>query len=173
MSIAELGSLGELIAALATVATLGYLAYQIRVNTRHTRAYNQREFIDSIMSDHYAMSQLPIVRKGLTEFGDLSPAEQFQFNGIILQQAGKCESTMRLYRAGLVEDHLYEAHRSWILSWLTTTGGRQWWSLAKSSFSADTSKMLDDAIENGTELPPPVTESMPFYGLSADERGST
>lgn len=34
MSIAELGSIGELVGAIATVATLAYLAIQIRGSTR-------------------------------------------------------------------------------------------------------------------------------------------
>ena len=37
MTIQDLGSIGELIAAIATVATLGYLAVQIRQNTRTIR----------------------------------------------------------------------------------------------------------------------------------------
>ncbi len=38
MTIQDLGSIGELVAAIATLATLGYLAVQIRQNTRSMRA---------------------------------------------------------------------------------------------------------------------------------------
>ena len=38
MTIQDLGSLGELIAAVATVLTLGYLAVQLRQNTKALRS---------------------------------------------------------------------------------------------------------------------------------------
>ena len=43
MTIQDLGSLGELIAAVATVATLGYVALQIRQNTRSVRAASRHD----------------------------------------------------------------------------------------------------------------------------------
>lgn len=43
MSIQDLGALGEFLAAIATLATLGYLALQIRQNTRAVQATSARE----------------------------------------------------------------------------------------------------------------------------------
>ena len=38
MSFEDLGNLGELVAAIATVATLGYLALQLKQNTKALRS---------------------------------------------------------------------------------------------------------------------------------------
>ncbi|MGR8949052.1 MAG: hypothetical protein ACU84Q_13475 [Gammaproteobacteria bacterium] len=164
MNIQDLGSLGELLAAIATVATLGYLAYQIRLNTLHSRAFTQRDVLREI-TNHYAdVTKLPdLVRRGLTNFDNLQDDEKVEFSGMMLPKAAQFEATLRLHRAGLIDHDLFIAHRAWIRSWLTSPGGNEWWRLTRDSFSADVRVFIDEAIENKTDLPRPITEAMPFF----------
>ena len=164
MSIQDLGSIGELLAAVATIATLGYLAYQIRLNTMHSRAFTQRDILKDITGHFSDITKVPsLVRRGLTNFSTLSDDEKVEFSGFMLPKAAQFEATLRMHRTGLVDDDLFVAHRAWILSWLTTTGGKQWWSLIRESFSADVRTYIDNVLEQEIDLPRPITESMPFF----------
>jgi hypothetical protein len=163
MDIQDLGSIGELVAA---IATLGYLAYQLRLNNVHSRAYTQRDILRGITADHANLAKTSsVTRRGLTRFSNLSPDEQVEFAGVMLPMAANFEATLRLHHSGLVNNDLFVAHRAWILAWLTTPGGHEWWNMISPSFSADARKFIDSAIRNKIDLPPPMTEAMPFYGV--------
>jgi len=166
VNIQDLGSLGELIAAIATVGTLFYLAYQIKQSTLHSRAYTQRDILKEVISDHSKSAQLSsITRRGLSEFADLNGNEKLEFAGIMVALTATFESSLRLYRSGLVDKDLFTAHRAWILSWLTSPGGIQWWNTEKQVFSVDVREYISSAINDKIDLPTPITESIPFYGL--------
>jgi hypothetical protein len=76
VTIQDLGSLGELIAAVATVATLGYLAVQIRQNTRATHAASVQDAGAGLVNAVTLMSQNPenadVVHRGLFHYDHLS-----------------------------------------------------------------------------------------------------
>jgi hypothetical protein len=164
MNIQDLGSLGELIAAIATVATLGYLAYQIRQNTIHSRAYTQRDVLTEIAKDNEKSARNPaLTRKGLSDLDSLTENEKVEFNDIMLSMAVRFEASLRLYKYGLLDEVLFQGHRRWVLAWLATHGGRKWWSGIRQYYSEDVRSYFDDALNNGNDLPPPITEIMPHF----------
>jgi hypothetical protein len=168
VSIQDLGSLGELVAALATVATLAYLSFQIKLITMHSRAYTQRDILNGVVADHERSTRIPaITRHGLSAFPDLDNNDKLEFSANMLSMVAKFEATLRLYRSGLVDEVLFEAHRGWVLAWLTTSGGYQWWELIRHHFSKDVRDYLEGAIRGRIDLPRPITESIPYYGLNA------
>ena len=169
MDIQDLGSLGELIAAIATVATLAYLAYQIRLNTFHSRAYTQRDVLSEVARDHEKSIRISdTTQRGLSNFDALSDREKMEFGDVMLSMTTRFESSLRLYRSGLLDNVLFRAHRAWLLAWLLTPGGTQWWSGIRRYYSEDVREYLDDAIDNKIELPPPVTEMMPYYAAPSN-----
>ena len=166
MDVQELGSIGELVGAIATVATLAYLAFQIRQNTLHARAYAQRDILSEVIADNQRCAQVaPLTRRGLSEFASLNPDEQFEVSANLVSLTTRFEASLRLYRAGLLDDVLFQAHRGWALAWITTPGGREWWDLMAHNYSEDVREFIQHALDNAIDLPPPITEAVPFYGI--------
>jgi hypothetical protein len=166
LTIQDLGSVGELVAAIATVATLGYLAYQIKLSTMHSRAYTQRDILTEVVLDHEKATRIPsVTRRGLSAFSDLTDDQKLEFAGNMLSMTAKFEATLRLYRSGLVDEALFQAHRGWVLAWLTSPGGNQWWRLIRHHYSKDVREYLDAAMEDQDNLPRPITEAIPYYGV--------
>ena len=160
MNIQDLGSLGELVAAIATVATLGYLAIQIRQNTTQSRAYTQRDLLTEIAKDNEKSARNPaLTRKGLVGYSALTDDEKIEFADLMLSMAVRFEASLRLYRDGLLDELLFEGHRRWVLAWLTTPGGREWWASVREYYSEDARQFFDKELGNATSLPKPITET--------------
>ena len=161
MNIQDLGSLGELIAAIATVATLGYLAIQIRQNTTQSRAYTQRDLLTEIAKDNEKSARNPaLTKKGLDGYFSLTEDEKVEFADLMLTMTVRFEASLRLYRDGLLDELLFQGHRRWVLAWLITTGGRDWWSTVREYYSEDVRKFFDEELANTSSLPKPITETM-------------
>jgi len=70
-----IGAIGEIVGAVAVVATLGYLAVQIRQNTRADRASSRQTVLDDFYSSLWETARDAELRRittsGLASFGDL------------------------------------------------------------------------------------------------------
>ena len=169
MTIQDLGSLGELIAAVATVATLGYLAFQLRQNNIHSRAYTQRDLLNQVVLDHEKATRTPaITRRGLSSFEDLTEDEKLEFAGIMVPLVARFETALRLHRSGLLDDVLFRSNRAWVLSWLTAPGGLQWWNIQGLGYAEDVREYINRALDEKIDLPAPITDSVSYYGMSDD-----
>ncbi|MGR8949051.1 MAG: hypothetical protein ACU84Q_13470 [Gammaproteobacteria bacterium] len=161
MNIQDLGSLGELVAAVATVATLGYLAYQIKINTVHSRAYTQRDLLTEIAKDNEKSARNPaLTRKGLQSYKALSGDEKIEFGDLMLSMAVRFESSLRLHQHRLLDEVLFQGHRRWVLAWLNTPGGHEWWDTVRQYYSDDVRMFFDKELASEETLPAPITETM-------------
>jgi hypothetical protein len=83
MTIAELGSVGELVGAIATVATLAYLAIQIRSTTRAVRTASAQSVHESFATWYRMLaadSELSdLTTKGLRDYSSLTESEKGRF----------------------------------------------------------------------------------------------
>ncbi len=67
MDLTQLANLGELIGGVAVIASLLYLAFQVRQNTVHSRAYSQRDMLTEITGDILRILLEPeLLRRGLS-----------------------------------------------------------------------------------------------------------
>ena len=103
VTIQELGSLGELIAAIATVATLGYLALQIRLNTKSVRGSTAQ----TIMEHDVALAGLVarhanIYRRGNTSIAELDADERVVYEQIVYVEIAVIWSGFAQYQNGLM-----------------------------------------------------------------------
>ena len=84
MNIQDLGSIGELVAALATLLTLGYLAIQLKQNTRALRSQTfQQSSMDMSLTANAISSDGELARivvKASDSLDDLSPEERIRFH---------------------------------------------------------------------------------------------
>lgn len=78
MTIQDLGNLGELIEALATVATIGYLAMQVRQNTRALRSSTFQNIGQQMAHDVEPLATSPdlaaLLVQGMADLQSLSPS---------------------------------------------------------------------------------------------------
>ena len=125
MTIAELGSLGELLAAIATIATLIYLALQLRQNTAALKL-SQMRAVDSDAQnsrgrfvENREVAELYIT--GLTEPDSLDQADKLRFRMMLDQLFFDWQGQIVLF-----ETNTAAADR-FIARTLATPGGKLYW----------------------------------------------
>ncbi len=159
-----IGAAGEVGGAIAVVVSVLYLAFQVRQNTVHSRAYSQRDMLNEITGDILRLSLEPqLFRGGLSDFEGLSDDDKVRFAGYMVTHIARFEANLRLHRSGLMDQVLFDAHRGWALTLLTSPGAHEWWQHWRRNFSQDVREFLDDAMERGVDLPGAMTDNIPFY----------
>lgn len=125
MTIAELGSLGELLAAIATIATLIYLALQLRQNTAVLKL-SQVRAVDSDAQntrgrfvENREVTELYI--KGLAGPESLDQADRLRFRMMLDQLFFDWQGQIVLYEANTSAADLFIART------LATPGGSLYW----------------------------------------------
>jgi hypothetical protein len=112
VTLAELGSLGEVVGAIGSVAALAYLALQIRQNTEGLRinSYHQAtselaRLLDTIYSNPEFAE---IFRRGSADPAALSEEERARFAAYLASFYYAYENLFELYERGRVEPEKWE-----------------------------------------------------------------
>lgn len=154
VNVQDLGSIGELVAAIATVITLGYLALQIRGNTRAMRAEARRSAKLQVSPVNLAISQnkdlASVFRRGMESFDSLQPDEQIQFMLLITDYVSVADSAYSETKSGLYGEA--DFHTTWdgVKGLLQSPGGRQVWEMQRSHIgSYEFRKFVDAELANG------------------------
>ena len=142
MTIQDLGSLGELIAAIATVATLGYLAVQIRQNTRSVRA-SSRLSASQTYNEHSRLQIDPVVHRAYVRGIHAYPELPFDQRGIFANLMSDhwifFQGAFALYEEGQLERETYEVYLNWFACQVATPGGAALWREVEASPFGSTS----------------------------------
>ena len=153
MTIQDLGSLGELIAAIATVLTLGYLALQLRQNTKALRSQTfQQSSMDmsltanAISSDNELAS---IIIKSNESLATLDPTERLRFHFWMLVAIRRFEAIYVQAEYGSIDLIRIEGFERSIISLLADGGAAEWWATTKSAFSTDFVTYADNKLDSG------------------------
>ena len=128
-----LGNYGEFVGAIAVVITLGYLAVQIRQNTRaivHNREVetarnfmartSQRLEISKVVVESPELAEILVQVDGnnaepnLEAIDGLSPVDRRRLFSLYRMQALQSESIFFQEQAGLVDQELYESTRRFV-----------------------------------------------------------
>ena len=141
-----IGAVGELLGALAVIATLGYLAAQIRQNTRTVRSATAQA-IQSAMNDAHAhikqdSAAARIYRLGLSEPSKLDEDEQVQFAMTMYSIFAQFENIFYQLQQGTLDSAIFERHSLAMEFYLQTPGGADWWESWKGRFSKDFASFL-------------------------------
>jgi hypothetical protein len=130
-----LGAIGEILGAFGVIATLGYLAVQLRANTRALRLEAEREAFDGI---RLILAQLSgdaelarIIRVGLEGMDSLDADEAMRFGGWLLSNTNNWLRIHSFEREGTVQRNLADATRRIRRDIVQTRGYRQWFELRK------------------------------------------
>ena len=142
MDVAQLlGNFGEFFGAIAVVATLGYLAVQVRQNTRSVRAATYQAF-----SESYGDFRTLLVKderlgalfgKGLRSRSELSTSERFQFDSLMMNFTRVAEVNFYHEIKGLVDEPFYRGWRDEAVEIWRMPGAQEWWSENSRFLNAD------------------------------------
>ncbi len=150
MTLQDLGNLGELVAAIATVLTLGYLAIQLRQNTRALRSQTfQQSSMDMSLTANAISSDgelAEIVVKASNGIGVLSPEERVRFHFWMLVAIRRFEAIYVQGVYGSIDPIRIEGFERSIITLLSSGGPLEWWESSKSAFSSDFVQYADEKI---------------------------
>ena len=105
-----IGAIGEVLGAVAVIATLGYLAVQIRQNTKAVRIQTYQAIMDSSnrLGDSLAEQDVDaIYRKGRKDPDNCSPEEWSKFILIAGQVMNLYEGLYLHHQSGAIDDDFF------------------------------------------------------------------
>ena len=110
-----LGAVGEIIGALAVVGTLGYLAVQIRSQTRHANASMQKEVGEQFNALHISImtnQQLGEVLAKVANGTKLTDGEMYQWMSTVNSTLNAYSLVQTSYEKGLMDRENYDNYLS-------------------------------------------------------------
>jgi hypothetical protein len=138
MTIQELGSLGELLAAIATLATLGYLAVQIRQNTRSVRTSTYQAIVATAieLGNTFARdgSFAEIFARGANDPDSLTAAERVRLQGHVAGVLRCYELVFHQFEHGAVDLDSWAGWRANMVRFLRVPCYAEVWEQSQGEF---------------------------------------
>jgi hypothetical protein len=132
-----LGNYGEFLGAVAVLVTLVYLSIQVRhgkeateANTKSLNLQAYQAWQAANLQINMAMSnpaQSEIVTRGGLDSSNLTSETWGSFGFMYLSLFQMAQSADYLYRAGLLDQELWDAEMNRAAAFLRIAGVRQWW----------------------------------------------
>lgn len=141
MTSGNIANLGQALATVATVISLVFVGYQIRQNTRATRAAshnsvsNSLNEINRMFAENSDLTKIWIV--GLDDRKSLSPEDQWRFDSVLRAYMHVCETMFVQAELGAGDDSVHLAEENGIRVLLASPGSREWWQENPYGFGAE------------------------------------
>ena len=147
---------GEIVGAIAVVFTVGYLAVQIRQNTRAIRASAQQETTRDVsgflsqVTDNADVAR--ILRVGLQDWDKLDDDERMRFSMLLFRAFFNFQHLFSLHREGTLDPEYWVSQWQVMLWYMKQPGVVRWWSVAKSRLRAGFVEYMErEAAQQSTE----------------------
>lgn len=153
-----LGNYGEFVGAVGVVVTLGYLAVQIRQNTRSLRSSSFQNGVDGMNNLNVAISQdeslARIFRIGNENPDSLSEDEWVRYSFLCLSGLRAFES-MYFHSLQGTGTELWNSHKEHIAVLMKNPGMQQWWKDNPLVFTPQFTRFVEQRISGiGTTTRP-------------------
>ena len=176
MDIQTLGNLGEFIGSIAVLITLVYLAIQTRQTVINAR---QRCYSD-ILTRRQELMVLLMERDVIEIWGKGCNREQMdsidaqRFTSMGVCWLSHVQDTYIQYKAGLVEEKIWEAERALLNVAFSQPGFLDWWEHGKQYVSEEFAQVMENSKATHLVLYDPDTQtwSRPTDGKFAQDVGS-
>ncbi len=144
------GAIGETLGAAGVIVTLGYLAFQIRQNTKANRASTLQMNADywltyctTLADDRFSA----LYAKGALGRDELDDGQFGQFFLLCRATFMGCENQHYQYRAGMLDEDAYRGYEATIREQITAFPGiRAMWQLVKHTYGSEFVTFLDVQI---------------------------
>lgn len=139
MSWDAIGAIAELLGAIGVIISLGYLAHQIRHNTRSVRAASYQSWFasyDSFSNLLIGSAELEaLLQRAASDPQALTPDERRRFLGLLRRGFRQFESLYYQHREGMIDRDLFEG---WLSIYARSAQGpmfKEFWDADQSIFS--------------------------------------
>lgn len=126
-----IGAVGEVLGALGVIATLGYLAVQIRQNTRSIRDSAFQGISGSVGELTKLLGTNPqssaVLRRGLLSPDELTEDEWFQFSMLTHSIINDFQNYHWMHERSFIDDSLWEATANNLRVQMKLPGYQAWW----------------------------------------------
>ncbi|MGH0032974.1 MAG: hypothetical protein ACQGVC_24545 [Myxococcota bacterium] len=147
-----IGAIGEVVGAAGVIVTLGFLAFQLRQNTRALRAESFSSALNmvhrptSFIIEHADVADIQV--RGYQSFAALDPVEQMRFHYLNVQRMHSIETMFQYRQAGAMDRPTYEAAHRLLERAATQPGFREWWRARSGGlFTDEFNAMVSRVIE--------------------------
>ena len=131
MTIADISNISQALAAIATVLGLVFVGYQIRQNTRATRAAAHHSVSDSLNEMNRMFAESADLTKiwltGMQDRKALSPEDRWRFDSVMRAYMHVCETMFVQSELGSGDDSIRLAEEEGIRTVMASPGSREWW----------------------------------------------
>lgn len=155
--IETLGNIGDFLGGLGVIITLGYLAIQIRQNSRLVEQSTQLAHAQALRESNLTETSLlaiaqdaelsKIIGRGLASFNGLSSDEKlrftFAFGSLISALAVNHSQQTTL---GILEDSRISTQVQTLRGFLGTPGGKEWWEIFSAQYGDDFCAYVDEHV---------------------------
>ena len=142
-----IGAIGEVVGAIAVVATLFYLAFQIRQNTRMSRAAMTKDLLlasRSAIMDLTSNDRLAEIWAEIRDFDDADAARRYTFYQSFFRLY---ELQFNLSNQGLLDQSIASSYELVIRMFTQTKHFDQYWSVGRNQFHEDFAEYVDSQRE--------------------------
>ena len=131
MNFGSIFDLGQALAAIATVLGLVFVGYQIRQNTRATRAAAHHNVSDSLNALNLMFAESADLTKiwltGMQDRKALSAEDKWRFDSVMRAYMHVCETMFVQSELGSGDDSIRLAEEEGIRTVMASPGSREWW----------------------------------------------
>lgn len=136
-----IGAIGEILGAIGVIVTLGYLASQIRQNTKASRSESVQSLAESGATMNAMIIEEPDVAReflaGMSDYRSLPAEDRLRFRFLIGQWLLAFEAVYIQHNMGTVDKHVFDSRMRLLEEWLNNDGGLAAWKAARSGFSVE------------------------------------
>ncbi len=157
LTIQDWGAIGEILGAIAVVFTLIYLAWQIKLNSKATRAnasYDATHSWASFLEEMWKLNDSTLEALERTfdpnyQWEDLAGPEKMRLNILHRALFQKLEGQYYLYKYGSLEKPLWTKRSNFVSSLIQLPFYQKWWIFEKqSSIYSDEFVQAIDSIDS-------------------------
>ena len=145
-----IGAVGEILGAIGVIITLGYLASQIRQNTRATRSQSVQSLAESgatmnaMIIEDSEVAQ--IFATGMSNYQALPKEDRLRFRFLIGQWMLAYESVFVQHKMGAIDEYIFDSRMRNLELWLNTEGGLAAWDTAKEMYSQEYVQYVEENV---------------------------
>lgn len=152
MDLQTLADLGEFVGGMFVVVSLGYLAYQVRQNTRSLRAETYSRLLDRMSALQSRLAVEPdlnhVMIVGAEDPGRLTRAQRVRFSWALYELFGTAEFMYHQALENNLPPSVWQRWEGTIGWWLSHPGMRAWWASKPAPLTADFEKLGTQMIRD-------------------------
>jgi len=150
MTIFELGALGEFVGAMLLFGSLVFVGFQVRQNTKATRAVSHHTITDALNQLNLTFAKDPAVAKlwtsGMNDRSSLDGVQLDQYDALMRAYMHICDTMYYQAQVGAGDHGLWKAEERYLGVILNSNGGTAWLEENILSISPGFREALDDII---------------------------